>query len=148
MEFTTDGRHHWRTEVHQHHRCSAFSVASRQSKGADSVQPMGLSRPPSTLLLMGTQCTISREFCLDCQLRKARSLTELCPVQLVVNRMPGLGWQNNSLFSFWGSPFSRPAGVQYNSTDAVPKLAQPAVSNLQSSNTRPEHCILLGSRKR
>jgi len=40
--------------------------------------------------------------------------------------MPGLGWKNNSLFSFWGSPFSRPAGVQYNATDNVPKLEQPA----------------------
>ena len=29
-----------------------------------------------------------------------------------------------SLFSFWGSPFSRPAGVQYNASDNVPKLAQ------------------------
>jgi hypothetical protein len=27
--------------------------------------------------------------------------------------MPGLGWTNNSLFSFWGSPFSRPSSVQY-----------------------------------
>ena len=26
--------------------------------------------------------------------------------------MPGKGWANNSLFSFWGSPFSRPAGVK------------------------------------
>ena len=25
--------------------------------------------------------------------------------------LPGLGWSNTSLFSFWGSPFSRPAGV-------------------------------------
>jgi hypothetical protein len=25
--------------------------------------------------------------------------------------LPGIGWRNNSLFSFWGSPFSRPAGV-------------------------------------
>jgi hypothetical protein len=39
--------------------------------------------------------------------------------------MPGLGWSNNSLFSFWGSPFARPAGVQFNGSDAVPKLAQP-----------------------
>ena len=45
--------------------------------------------------------------------------------------MPGLGWQNNSLFSFWGSPFSRPAGVQYNSTDNVPKLEQPAGAVVQ-----------------
>jgi hypothetical protein len=29
--------------------------------------------------------------------------------------LPGLGWGNNSLFSFWGSPFSRPASVQYDS---------------------------------
>lgn len=28
------------------------------------------------------------------------------------------------LFSFWGSPFSRPAGVQYNASDNVPKLAK------------------------
>eukprot|EP01062_Namystynia_karyoxenos_P011319 TRINITY_DN14045_c0_g1_i2.p1 TRINITY_DN14045_c0_g1~~TRINITY_DN14045_c0_g1_i2.p1 ORF type:complete len:875 (+),score=181.70 TRINITY_DN14045_c0_g1_i2:105-2627(+) len=26
--------------------------------------------------------------------------------------LPGLGWQNNSLFSYWGSPFSRPAEVE------------------------------------
>ena len=38
--------------------------------------------------------------------------------------LPGIGWQNNSLFSFWGSPFSRPAGVQYNASDNVPKLAK------------------------
>ena len=38
--------------------------------------------------------------------------------------LPGIGWKNNSLFSFWGSPFSRPAGVQYNASDNVPKLAK------------------------
>ncbi len=26
--------------------------------------------------------------------------------------MPGIGWKNNSLFSFWGDPLSRPAGVR------------------------------------
>ena len=30
--------------------------------------------------------------------------------------LPGLGWSNNSLFSFWGSPFDRPAGVLIDST--------------------------------
>ncbi len=24
--------------------------------------------------------------------------------------MPGIGWKNNSLFSFWSSPFDRPGG--------------------------------------
>ena len=27
--------------------------------------------------------------------------------------LPGWGWANNSVFSFWGSPFARPAGVQF-----------------------------------
>jgi len=27
--------------------------------------------------------------------------------------LPGLGWRNNSLFSFWRSPFARPGGVSY-----------------------------------
>eukprot|EP01048_Picozoa_sp_COSAG05_P010672 COSAG05_NODE_954_length_6442_cov_451.572915_10_plen_170_part_00 len=40
--------------------------------------------------------------------------------------MPGLGWSNNSLFSFWGSPFSRPAGVQYSNADRIPQLKRPA----------------------
>ena len=41
--------------------------------------------------------------------------------------MPSLGWRNNSLFSFWGSPFSRPAGVQYsNKSDHMPQLVQPS----------------------
>lgn len=26
--------------------------------------------------------------------------------------LPGVGWSNNSVYSFWGSPFSRPAGVK------------------------------------
>ena len=26
--------------------------------------------------------------------------------------MPGIGWKNNSLFSFWADPLSRPAGVK------------------------------------
>ena len=40
--------------------------------------------------------------------------------------MPSLGWKNNSLFSFWGSPFSRPAGVQYSDSDVVPQLVKPS----------------------
>ena len=34
--------------------------------------------------------------------------------------LPGLGWNNNSLFSFWGSPFSRAGGVKYGSD--IPKM--------------------------
>jgi hypothetical protein len=30
--------------------------------------------------------------------------------------MPGLGWDNNSLFSFWHDPFARPGGVHYGNT--------------------------------
>ena len=36
----------------------------------------------------------------------------------------GIGWKNNSLFSFWSDPLSRPGGVQYkndiNKTYALP----------------------------
>jgi hypothetical protein len=30
--------------------------------------------------------------------------------------LPGVGWSNTSVFSFWGSPFDRPAGVLIDST--------------------------------
>jgi hypothetical protein len=45
----------------------------------------------------------------------------------VYNRpMPGLGWANSSLFSFWGSPFDRPRGVRCNASDGVPRLSRAA----------------------
>eukprot|EP00928_Gymnodinium_smaydae_P026730 TRINITY_DN20901_c0_g1_i1.p1 TRINITY_DN20901_c0_g1~~TRINITY_DN20901_c0_g1_i1.p1 ORF type:complete len:912 (+),score=66.56 TRINITY_DN20901_c0_g1_i1:74-2809(+) len=40
--------------------------------------------------------------------------------------LPGIGWKNNSVFSFWRSPFSRPGGFKYNQSDNVPKLKRPA----------------------
>jgi len=37
--------------------------------------------------------------------------------------MPGVGWENNSLFSFWGSPFGRPVGFP---SKGLKKYANPA----------------------
>ena len=44
--------------------------------------------------------------------------------------MPGLGWSNNSLFSFWGSPFSRPSSMQYGSDLKVYSDASTAVVHM------------------
>lgn len=83
--------------------CAMGATGTQHAPPGTSVGPLGPSR--------GDSPTLGCKQCHNCD-RFHYTVYPPPPNHPVYNTpLPGLGWSNTSLFSFWGSPFERPAGV-------------------------------------